>query len=63
MYDSLYPKKAVSFESVKRAYGRDLKRNVEQGWKLDKKETHLRILEPAIREPGSARRIFFLMVV
>uniref|UniRef100_UPI00374E57CC hypothetical protein n=1 Tax=uncultured Scardovia sp. TaxID=655654 RepID=UPI00374E57CC len=38
VYDSLYPKKAVSFESVKRAYGRDLKRNVEQGWKLDKKE-------------------------
>ena len=38
MYDSLYPKRAVSFESVKRAYGRDLKRNVEQGWKLDKKE-------------------------
>ena len=23
---------------MKRAYGRDLKRNVEQGWKLDKKE-------------------------
>ena len=38
VYDSLYPKRAVSFESVKRAYGRDLKRNVEQGWKLDKKE-------------------------
>ncbi len=38
VYDSLYPKKAVSFESVKRAYGRDLKRNVEQGWKLDEKE-------------------------
>ena len=38
VYDSLYPKKAVSFESVKSAYGRDLKRNVEQGWKLDKKE-------------------------
>ena len=38
VYDSLYPKRAVSFESVKRAYGRDLKRNVEQGWELDKKE-------------------------
>ena len=38
VYGSLYPKRAVSFESVKRAYGRDLKRNVEQGWKLDKKE-------------------------
>ncbi len=38
VYNSLYPKRAVSFESVKRAYGRDLKRNVEQGWKLDKKE-------------------------
>ena len=38
MYDSLFPGEAVSFESVKRAYGRDLKRNVEQGWKLDKKE-------------------------
>ena len=38
VYDSLYPKRAVSFESVKRAYGKDLKRNVEQGWKLDKKE-------------------------
>ena len=38
VYDSLYPKRAVSFESVKRACGRDLKRNVEQGWKLDKKE-------------------------
>ena len=38
VYDSLFPGEAVSFESVKRAYGRDLKRNVEQGWKLDKKE-------------------------
>ena len=38
VYNSLFPGEAVSFESVKRAYGRDLKRNVEQGWKLDKKE-------------------------
>ena len=38
VYNSLFPGGAVSFESVKRAYGRDLKRNVEQGWKLDKKE-------------------------
>ena len=38
VYDSLFPGEAVSFEGVKRAYGRDLKRNVEQGWKLDKKE-------------------------
>ena len=38
VYDSLFPGDTVSFESVKRAYGRDLKRNVEQGWKLDKKE-------------------------
>ena len=38
VYDSLFPGEAVSFESVKRAYGRDLKRNVEQGWELDKKE-------------------------
>ena len=38
VYNSLFPGDTVSFESVKRAYGRDLKRNVEQGWKLDKKE-------------------------
>ena len=38
VYNSLFPGDTVSFEGVKRAYGRDLKRNVEQGWKLDKKE-------------------------
>ena len=38
VYNSLFPGDTVSFESVKRAYGKDLKRNVEQGWKLDKKE-------------------------
>ena len=38
VYNFLFPGDTVSFESVKRAYGKDLKRNVEQGWKLDKKE-------------------------
>ncbi|WP_455120718.1 hypothetical protein [Scardovia wiggsiae] len=36
-YNSRYPDQAVSFNNVKTAYGKDLKRNVCEGWRQDKK--------------------------
>ena len=39
-YNFLYPKRAVSFESVKRAYGRDLARNISTGWRIYTREMY-----------------------
>ena len=40
VYDSLFPGEAVSFESVKRAYGRDLARNISTGWRMYTREMY-----------------------
>ena len=39
-YNFLYPKRAVSFDSVKRAYGRDLARNISTGWRIYTREMY-----------------------
>ena len=40
VYDSRFPGEAVSFESVKRAYGRDLARNISTGWRIYTREMY-----------------------
>ena len=40
VYNSLFPGDTVSFESVKRAYGRDLARNISTGWRMYTREMY-----------------------